>query len=97
MRTRRQARAEARTSLRSSQQVAAGQWIRVAIPGEPFPVYMRVGSMPEAPAFIDHDPDGKGGYTAVAALRAPALSLGVHPVTVRLPDGLFIETAITII
>jgi hypothetical protein len=80
-----------------SQKVPPGEWIRVRIPGEPFPVHMRVANEPERPAFIDHEPDGSGGYRAVAARRAPQLAAGVYPVVVRLPDGATIETAIEIV
>lgn len=72
--------------------VAPGQWIRIPVPGEPFPVHMRIGMAPEQPAFIDHEPDGQGGYRAVAAVRCPSLPPGDHAVTVRLPGGDLIES-----
>ncbi len=63
--------------------VSPGQWIRIPVPGEPFPVHMRVGMAPERPAFIDHEPDGQ----TVAAIRCPAIPPGDHEVFVRLPGG----------
>lgn len=95
--TRGNRRIERRAPLRPVGQVSVGQWIRIRVPGEPFPVHMRVGAAVEAPAFIDHEPDGRGGYTAVAAVRCPALPAGVHQVTVRLPDGSLLESAIAVI
>lgn len=85
------------TRLRPVGSVSPGQWIRIPVPGEPFPVHMRVGVSLESPAFIDHEADGSGGYRAVAALRCPLLPSGVYPVMVRLPDGAIIESAINII
>lgn len=53
---------------------------------------------PEQPAFIDHEPDGSGGYRTVAAIRCPALPPGDHDVVVRLPGGEYVEgQGITII
>lgn len=75
--------------------VSPGAWIRIQVPGEPFPVHMRVGNS-TIPAFIDHEPVAGGGYTTVAAVRCPNLPPGDYPVTVRLPDGKEIETSIEV-
>jgi hypothetical protein len=94
-----------RAQRRTSAPVAAGQrrrpmsgptvrfreWIRIPIPGDPFPVHVRVGNAPERPAFIDHE-----GTQTIAAIRCPNLAPGVHGVVVRLPDGTVIESSITV-
>lgn len=95
MRARRSLQPRPRT--RPKVTLSVGQWIRIPVPGEPFPVHMRVGNTAEQPAFIDHEPDGSGGYRAVAAMRCPALATGEYPVVVRLPDGSTVETLIAIV
>lgn len=76
-------------------QVSPGAWIRIPIPGEPFPVYMQVGQISQ-PAFIDHETIS-GVHTAIAAVRCPLLAPGDYPVIVSLPGGDEIETVIEVV
>ena len=63
----------------SSATVAPGQWIRVPVPGEPFPVHFRIGAR-TYPAFIEHE-----GTQTIAQVRCPHLAPGNHDIDVVMP------------
>lgn len=71
--------------------VSPGQWIRVQIPSDRWPLQMQIGRGSAKPAFLDRDPNG----TVYAQLRCPELPPGNYPVVVSTPDTV-IETSITV-
>lgn len=64
--------------------VSPGEWIRVEVPGDPWPVTMSIGDAAPEPAFIDHE-RAAGGVRTLAQRRCPPLRPGSHAVVVRTP------------
>lgn len=82
---------------RSTMTVSPGAWIRVAVPGDPFPVKVHIEGQPTRAAFIDHEVNAAGESQTVAAFRCPPIRAGEYAVAVVLPDGDRIETSITVV
>lgn len=70
--------------------VTPGAWIRIPVPGDPWPVQMQIGRLESQAAFIDRD-----GTQTFAQVRCPVLAAGTYPVRVTTPDGV-VESSITV-
>lgn len=64
--------------------VAPGDWIKVNVTGDPFPVTMAIGDTPAQAAFIEHTRGASSVVTTVQR-RCPRLSPGIYPVVVKTP------------
>lgn len=71
--------------------VIPGQWIKVKIPSDAWPLQMQIGRMAPVAAFLDRDTDG-GVY---AQIRCPQLGPGVYEVKTFTPETV-IETSISV-
>ena len=65
--------------------VKPGEWIKVNVTGDPWPITMAVGDAPAQAAFVDHQRSGDQVQTVVQR-RCPQLAPGVYTVTVRTPS-----------
>jgi hypothetical protein len=65
--------------------VAPGDWIRIPLAGDPFPVH------------IDHERSPGGQMQTLAAMRCPQMRPGVYELVVELPVGAPMRTAIEVI
>jgi hypothetical protein len=77
--------------------VAPGDWIRIPLAGDPFPVHMIFEGQPRRAAFVDHERSPGGQMQTLAAMRCPQMRPGVYELVVELPVGAPMRTAIEVI
>jgi hypothetical protein len=77
--------------VQPAQTVSPGQWIRVPLPSDRWPLQMQIGRGTPQNAFLERDASGN----VYAQVRCPALMAGSYPVKVFTPDTV-IETSIQV-
>lgn len=70
--------------------VSAGDWIKVPVQGDPWPVRMSIGSAAPEFAFVEHELVN-GEVRTIAQRRCPNLPAGSYQVVVHYDDGTVVE------